>query len=516
MPILGKVIKRAIHLRRRMTFKRGAPIQYQEKVLKRLLRAAQHTSFGQRFGFEDCLHSPELIRAFQDRVPCFDYNTIYDNWWSLSLEGTRDVCWPGLIKYFAMSSGTSGASTKYIPVSREMLRSINRASLKLVFTMANYDLPSTVYEKEAFMLGSSTILDQRGSHFVGDMSGISANKIPFWMNRFYKPGKKIAMTEDWNRKLSLIARSAPNWDIGVICGIPCWIQIALERILEYNKLDHIHQIWPNLGIYVHGGISFDPYRKTFEKLFGKPVVFTETYMASEGFFAFRTNQDAEGMQLILNNGIFYEFVPFDETHFEPGGNLRAGAQAVSIAGVEAGRDYALLLSTCAGAWRYMIGDTVRFTDPARKEIVITGRIRSFLSICGEHLSVDNMNKALQMTGDELGVILQEFTVQGVPDGKLFGHRWYVGCDEPVDAYRLTETLDRMLMKVNLDYATERANVLKSMTVRAVPNSIFFQWLRSQGKEGDQSKFPRVLGSKMFTDWEQFVNHETAGAQTLKS
>jgi len=287
----------------------------------------------------------------------------------------------------------------------------------------------------------------------------------------------------------------------------------IERILEKNNIQNLHEIWPNLRIYIHGGISFEPYRKIFEKYFAKPMIYSETYMASEGFFAMKTSVDAKGLQLILNNGVFYEFVPFNEENFDRSGNLVSKPETHTIDYVQENIEYAMLISTCAGAWRYLIGDTIRFVNIQTKEIIITGRTKHFLSICGEHLSVDNMTKAVQMTAEKMKIDLQEFTVQGIAIDHTFSHQWYIGtASESIDVHQLTFFLDQHLKKVNADYATERAHVLHDIHVRVIPNELFFKWLKINGKEGEQYKFPRVMKQEQFRDWEAFVDQELNNQQ----
>src|SRR5690606_17189709 len=238
----------------------------------------------------------------------------------------------------------------------------------------------------------------------------------------YKPGKKIASVTDWSEELEEIVENAPNWDIGFIIGVPAWLQLCMEKIIERYKLNNIHEMWPNLGFYVHGGVAMEPYKRGFEKIMGKPIIYIETYLASEGFLAFQTRQGAKGMQLVLNNNIFFEFVPFDDNNFDHDGNMVEQPQVLTIDEIEMNRDYAILISTNAGTWRYAIGDTVRLVDKERNEIIITGRTKHFLSLVGEHLSVDNMNKAIETTSETLGVCIPEFTVSGVPYENSFAHK----------------------------------------------------------------------------------------------
>jgi hypothetical protein len=388
MPILGSVIKTAIDLRGKPR-KELSVAQYklmQKKVLKKLLRRAQLTSFGENFRFIDLLKSKDVTAAFKEHVPVYNYNRIFKSWWYRSITGETYVTWPGRIKYFALSSGTSEASSKQIPVTHEMLRAIKKTSVRQVFSLARYNFPKEFYNKGILMLGGSTHLQFNGTYYEGDLSGITASNIPFWFQHFYKPGKRIAKEREWTNKLDEIVRKAKHWDVGVICGVPAWLQILLEKIIHYYGVQTIHDIWPNLSIYVHGGVSFTPYQKGFEKLLARPITYIETYLASEGFIAFQNRPEAEGMQLVLDNGLYYEFVPFNEKNFDADGDIILKPETHCIDEVEEGKEYALLLSSCAGAWRYLIGDTIKFTDLKRAEIVITGRTKHFLNFCGEHLS----------------------------------------------------------------------------------------------------------------------------------
>ena len=375
-------------IRRALNLPENSPKRQQIKVLKKLLKKARHTQFGQHFRFDEILNSRHPGKKFQELVSTFDYNSIYKDWWHKTLEGQTDVCWPGKIKYFALSSGTSEAASKYIPITNDLLRGNRIAMIKHLLTLRNYeDLPVRSLGKGWLMLGGSTDLQKGPGYYAGDLSGISAKKVPFWFSPLYKPGKQIAKTKDWNKKLEYIVNEAPNWDIGFVVGVPAWIQMCMEMIIERYKLNHIHEIWPNLAFFVHGGVSFEPYKHGFEKLLGKPLIYIETYLASEGFIAYQDRQHAQGMRLVTNEHIFLEFVPFDDRNFDQDGNLVAQPEALMIHEVEEGKDYGLLLSTSAGTWRYLIGDTVRFINKENCEIIITGRTKHFLSLVGEHLSV---------------------------------------------------------------------------------------------------------------------------------
>lgn len=509
MPILGSIVKRAIELRNRMPaiFSTKDPEKVQRRELRKLLRKASPTAFGEHFGFSEMIRSNNLVAQFQEKVPLYDYNHIFRDWWYRSLNGEPFVCWPGRVKYFALSSGTSEASSKYIPVTSDMLRAIKKTSTRQIFSLARYDFPRSFYEKGILMLGGSTHLQYNGTYYEGDLSGITTKNIPFWFEHFYKPGKRISKERDWPTKLDEIVRKAKDWDIGVIVGVPAWWQILIEKIIDHYKLKNIHELWPNLSIFVHGGVAFTPYVKGFEKLLGKPITYIETYLASEGFIAFQTRPNTNSMQLVLDNGLFYEFVPFNSTNFDEEGNLKPDAQTLTIGQVEEGREYALLLTTCAGAYRYLIGDTIKFTNKQLHEIVITGRTKHFLNLCGEHMSQENMNMAIKMAEDQLNIEVREFTVAGIKYDSMFAHKWFVGTDSEVDAEALREAIDENLKILNDDYRVERIAAIRNVIVEVLPSSLFYQWMRSKGKEGSQNKFPRVVKGAVLEEWEAFVEQQ---------
>lgn len=480
----------------------------QTRVLKKLLRKARFTEFGQQYNFDEILMSKDPAKKFQEMVPVFDYNKIYKDWWHKSLENKPDICWPGKIKYYALSSGTSEAASKYIPVTNDLLKGNKVVMIKQLFTLRNYhDLPVKSIHKGWLTIGGSTDLQKQKGYYAGDLSGITQKKAPFWFQPFYKPGKKIAKTRDWDKKINEIVEKAPQWDIGFIVGVPAWIQLCMEKIIERYNLKTIHDIWPNLAFFVHGGVSFEPYKKGFEKLLAKPLIYIETYLASEGFIAIQDRQNAKGMRLVTSVHIFHEFIPFDEKNFDADGNVRPNAQVLMMHEVEEGKDYALLLSTNAGTWRYLIGDTVRFTDKERAEIIITGRTKHFLSLVGEHLSVDNMNKAVQLVSEELNISIPEFTVAGEPFGNFFAHHWYIACNDKVDKEAIRTRIDEKLKELNDDYAVERTSALKEMYLDVLTEADFLEFMRQKGKVGGQHKFPRVLKGKMLEDWQKFLKGE---------
>jgi hypothetical protein len=478
--------------------------------LKKLLKKAKFTEFGQKYGFDTILMARHAGKAFQQHVPTYDYNKIYHEFWYKTLEGVPDVCWPGVIKYFALSSGTSEAASKYIPVTKELIRSNTVTSFRQLLSLTRYEnISKRSIGKGWLMLGGSTQLQKGATYFAGDLSGIQQKNIPFWFLGLglYKPGKKIAREKDWSKKLEEIVEKAPDWDIGFIVGVPAWLQLCIEKIIERYKLNNIHELWPNLAFYVHGGVALEPYKKGLQKLLGKPITFIETYLASEGFLAYQNRQDTRGMHLVLNNNIFFEFVPFDDENFDSDGNMLPDPTAYMIHEIEENRDYAILISTNAGAWRYAIGDTVRLVDKEKSEIIITGRTKHFLSLVGEHLSVDNMNKAIEMASEELNVFIPEFTVAGVPHGNFFAHQWYIATDDQVDAEALCNLIDEKLKLLNDDYEVERKHALRDVKVEVLPEQVFMDFMRAKGKIGGQHKFPRVLKGKMLEEWQLFLKKQ---------
>lgn len=508
MAILGTLLRKGITLRKSLEQQFTSPQDLQKHELRNLLILSRNTQFGSTYKFNDLLRKfkstreDEYYEAYKRAVPIFDYETLNRDWWARA-KNERDVCWPEQIKYFALSSGTSSASSKSIPVSTNMMKSIRKASIRQLLTISRYDLPNSVYTKGILALGGSTDLRRNGHFFEGDLSGITTSQIPFWFQHFYKPGKKISKTQ-WSTKLDEITKSAQNWDIGIIAGVPAWLHIMMENIIKFYGLSNIHEIWPNLSVFIHGGVPFEPYKKSFEKLLGKPLMYMETYLASEGFIAFQADKDNPSMRLILNNGIFYEFVPFNGSNFTEDGDLRNDVETLKIDQVEVGQAYAILMSTNSGAWRYLIGDVIKFISVQHSEIIISGRTKLFLSLCGEHLSLDNLNKAIELSAEELNVDIREFTVLGETCEGYFSHRWFIGSDDEIDEERLRSTLDRHLAILNDDYAVERKHALKQVFLHKVPTASIYHWMESQGKLGASNKFPRVLKREKANQWMDYV------------
>ncbi len=480
----------------------------QLQVLEKLLSKSRFTEFGQHYDFDKILRTENVADAFREKVPLFDYNQIYKSWWYKSLEGIPNVCWPGKIEYYALSSGTSEAASKYIPITNELLQGNQKAMVNQLLSLRKYKkIPYKSIGKAWLAFSGSTDLQKGNGYYAGDLSGITSRKVPIWFQPFYKPGKKISKEKDWNKKINEIVEQAPHWDVGFILGVPSWIQMCLQLIIEKYHLKHIHEIWPNLGFYVHGGVNFDAYRKGFDKLFGKPVTYIETYLASEGYIAYQNRQDSQGgMKMATDKHLFFEFIPFNDTNFDAEGNIAGNPETLLIHQTEEQKEYALVMSTAAGAWRYLIGDVIKFTDKSKCEIVITGRTKHFLSMVGEHLSVDNMNKAVNMVSEELNIDIPEFTVCGVSHENFFAHQWYIACKENMDENKIAGLIDEKLKLLNDDYAVERRSTLKQVNVQILREESFIQFLQQRNKIGAQSKFPRVLKGKNLEEWQTFLKN----------
>ncbi len=507
MAILGSILKTTFEFRDKLPIKRNTNGYTQQiKVLKKLLSKAEFTAIGKHYDFSKIINASDIIKSFQDTVHTHDYDLMYKKWWHRSVEGEANVCWPKKVKYFALSSGTSGASSKYIPISSFMLRAIKKASRRLVMSQGKYNLPKEHFQRGVLMIGGSSNLKYNGSYYEGDLSGIQAKNVPFYYQYFYKPGKRISKEKDWNIKLDEITKSAKSWDIGSVVGVPAWVQILFEKIIAEYNVKNIHEIWPNLALYAHGGVSINPYKKGFDKLLGKPIIYINTYLASEGLIAFQDRQDTDSCRMVLDNGIFYEFVPFTDKNFDSEGNIVDKPETHNLKEIQEDVEYALLLTTCAGAWRYLIGDVIKFTSLKNYEIKITGRTKQFLSLCGEHLSQENMDKAIEVVSNELNINIKEYTVAGIPHGTLFAHHWYIGTDDIVDIAVLRKRLDEVLSDINDDYKIERTAALKEVIVDLLPSNVFYDYMSSIGKIGAAFKFPRVLKNNKLVDWETFLKN----------
>ncbi|WP_282778076.1 GH3 family domain-containing protein [Phaeodactylibacter xiamenensis] len=500
MAILGSIVKSAITLKHNLSTDKEDPVKQQQEQLLKLLQTANTTAFGIYYGFSALSKADDPIAAYQQMVPIFDYDRMNKAWWAQQQQ-LPDITWPGKPEYFALSSGTTGKASKRIPVTEAMLDSIRSVGIAQAEHLAQFDLPPELFEKEILMLSSSAQLRQHpNGHMEGEISGINTNNIPAWFSGFYRPGLDIAQLDNWDERVRAIAEAAPDWDIGALAGIPSWIQLMLQEIIDYHKLDNIHDIWPSLSLYATGGVAFGPYRKSLEKLLARPLVYLDTYLASEGFFAYNARPGTMNMRLAAGHGIFYEFIPFDERGFDETGNLLDSPEVLTLEKVEEGVDYALLVSTPAGAYRYMIGDTIKFTDLDQLEIKISGRTKYFLNVVGSQLSEEKMNAAIQELSEDFGMPVNEFAVAAMKneDGN-FIHQWVIATPGDVDEAKAAERLDEALKTRNKNYAVARSKGLKSVELTALAESTIYDWLEQRKKKGGQMKMPRVLKAEQMQD-----------------
>lgn len=506
MAILGSIIKTAIDLRGALVSEKS-PIDSQKEVLINLLEKAKDTAFGKYYGFSKILEAEDVQNAFTEKVPYFDYHQMETEWWSKTQEGLEDISWPGNPTYFARSSGTTGKTSKRIPVTDDMVEAIRATGIKQVGALANFDVPSDFFEKKIMMLGSSTNLEEQDQFLEGEISGISASNIPFWFRGFYKPGEEIALMEDWDEKVETIAKRAREWDIGALSGIPSWMELMLKKVIEYHGVNTIHDIWPNLQVYTSGGVAFQPYEKSFNQLLSHPITIIDTYLASEGFLAFQNRPDTTSMKLVTDNGIYFEFVPFKPEYINNDGSLSQDAPSLSLAEVERDVDYVLIISTVSGAWRYLIGDTVAFTDIEKAEIKITGRTKFFLNVVGSQLSVNKMEVALREMEEKFDIKIPEFTLAAVKIDGEFHHHWYLGTETNVNSEEIAKALDEALKDANNNYSVARSKALKGVKVSVVDPSVFHEWSAKNKKKGGQVKMEKVMGEEKFAEWEAFVKEE---------
>lgn len=506
MGILGHTIKGTIQLAD--TFSTDSnPVESQRKILRDLLETAKNTIFGETYHFKNILDHVDVEQQFSNRVPFHDYHKMHNEWWYKIHDGETHVTWPGEPHYFALSSGTTGKESKRIPVTEEMLKAIRKSGIKQVLSLNNFDLSAEFFEKDILMLGSSTNLNERvDQKLEGEISGISASNIPFWFRPYYKPGKEIAEIEHWDTRIKHIVDNAKNWDVGALSGIPSWIELMLEAVIDHYKLNHIHEIWPNLSVYTSGGVAFGPYKKSFEDLMGQDVIVIDTYLASEGYIATQVRPETDAMQLNTNHGIYFEFVPFKAEYLNEDGSLKQDAPSISLQDVAPETDYVLIISTVSGAWRYIIGDTIEFTDVEKAEIRITGRTKFFLNTVGSQLSVNKMDSAMRFLEDHFDTKIKEYTISAVRNSSGdFIHHWYLGTMLNEPSRNVAQALDQHLMDANKNYKVARGKALNDVKVSLVNPELFYEWNANNKKKGGQVKMERVMDEDKFEQWQSFVS-----------
>lgn len=465
---------------------REDPAGVQVGQLEYLLREGRRTKFGQEHGFDGIT----TVEQFRAHVPVADYEAFH-GYIARAKAGERDVIWPGAVKWFAKSSGTTDAKSKYIPVSAQGLRDSHlRGPRDVIAFFADAHPDSEVFLGKTLTLGGSKRVEREGeTAFTGDLSAILLENTPSWANLRRVPRVETALIPDFDLKVRKICEEAVGQDVRSFAGVPSWNLVLMNRILEYTGKDNILEVWPNMELFIHGGVSFKPYRAEYERIIpSAKMKYMETYNASEGFFSIADDPARDDMLLMLDYGVFYEFLP--------AAHLGDTSKAVGIEDVEQGMSYAMIISTSNGLWRYMIGDTVEFTSLAPYRIRITGRTKHFINVFGEEVMVGNAESALQAACAATGAVVAEYTVAPIfMQGREKGaHQWVVEFHkEPDSLERFARELDEALQRVNSDYEAKRFKntTLHAPKVSMVRPGTFLRWLGSHGKVGGQNKVPRL-------------------------
>ena len=466
------------------------PVATQERLLRRLVARAADTRFGRAYEFGKI----QSVAEFQARVPLRSYEDFWRDWWQPAFPDLRGATWPDHVPFFALSSGTTSGTTKHIPCTAAMLRANTFAALDLLVHHVTHCPESRVFAGQSFMLGGSTDLTTLAPGIqAGDLSGIARARLPAWARRFGFPPLDIALLPDWEAKLDRLAASAPKADIRLVTGTPSWLLILFEQIAAKGLGATAAEAFPHLDLLVHGGVNFAPYRPRFEAwLAGSKAELREAYPASEGFLAVADRGPGEGLRLMIDNGVFFEFVPVEELD-------RPNPTRHWAANLETGVEYAVVLSTCAGLWAYIIGDTVRLVDRRPPRVLITGRTSWAVSFFGEHLIDAEIETAIAAAAEAIGAMVTDFTLGvDLPVGGLGGHVFLVEFNlapSPDRVAGFAKVLDSRLSALNDDYRAHRAEGfgLRAPQVHAVPHGGFARWMKAQGRLGGQNKVPRVIG-----------------------
>ena len=504
MGILGGIIKTAVSISQKIDLSNSTISAQQTKELIQLLESGKKTSFGKYYGFESILKASNPVQAFQEEIPLHHYPDIAP-WWEQQ-QKFPDITWPGKPDYFALSSGTTGNSSKRIPITEALSQSMRKVGVSLGTQLPNYDLPEAVYDSSVLMLSSSSNLEQHvNGHLEGEISGINVHKFPEWYDLFYRPGKEIAGIDNWDERVEKIAEKAPEWDIGAIAGIPSWVLLMLQTIIKTHKLEYIQDIWPNFSVYASGGVAYETYRSDFEKISNKPLTIIDTYLASEGFFAYSARPNTLSMRLATEHGYFFEFIPFDDRGVNDFGEVLDNPVCLTMDQVEKEQEYILVISSCAGAWRYIIGDTVKFTALDPPEIKITGRTKFFLNVVGSQLSEEKMDDAIVSLSKKLDISINEYMVGAIKNqSDEYIHQWVLVTNSEIDASAAKNKLDQLLKEKNKNYGVARNKALKEIRLVAISKATYKKYLEENKKAGGQVKTPKVMGADKMNHLMHFI------------
>lgn len=496
MPLLNSVIN-WINFKRNYQIQlyREHPGDIQRETLLNLLRRAKDTTWGKMHKFSEI----RSLEQFRQNLPLQTYDDVKP-WVDRLRDGENDLLWPGEVKWFAKSSGTTSDKSKFIPVTKEALEDCHLRGPKDVFAIyiKNYPETKVLWGKTLTLGGSHKINNFSNNSYYGDLSAILIENVPFWTDLIRIPPAEIALIEEFEEKIEQIIDTSLDQNVTSLAGVPSWYLVLLKRILEKTGKSNILEVWPNLEVFTHGGVNFEPYREQYKKLIpSENMHYMETYNASEGFFAIQDDPALQEMLLMLDYGVFYEFIPMSEFGAE-------NPRVLTLEQVELNENYALVISTNAGLWRYIIGDTVQFTSRNPYRLKITGRTKHFINAFGEEVIVDNAEKALQTACQKTGAIISEYTAGPVfmGDNQKGAHQWIIEFErEPADTTEFARVLDERLQQLNSDYEAKRYKdlTLEMLHLEVAPKGTFYQWMKKRGKIGGQNKIPRLSNDRKYLD-----------------
>ena len=467
------------------------PVNTQDEQLSMLVERGAETEFGRQFDFDKILNMDD----FRAKVPLQDYDSLFP-YIEKMMQGKANVLWPEKVKWFAKSSGTTAAKSKFIPVTVESLESCHFQGGKDALAFYLYHYPkSKLLKGKSLKLGGSKELHKSKEVYVGDLSALMIENMPMWSNLVTVPEKKTALMPDWETKLDKIIEESLDAKLTGLMGVPSWMMMLMKEVLKRTGKSHLLEVWPDLEVFFHGGVSFAPYKEEYEKLFpSKDFHYLEIYNASEGFFALQDQKKSDELLLMLNYGIFYEFIPmdtFDGIHSK---------EVIPLKDVEPDKNYAMVITTNAGLWRYIIGDTVRFTSTKPYRLKITGRTKHFINVFGEEVVIENTDKAIEIASSQTHSSVAEYTVAPVfmQTDKKGAHEWMIEFnEEPADFEQFKKILDQSLQDLNSDYEAKRYlnMTLDFPVIHKARKNLFYDWLKQKGKLGGQNKVPRLSNKR---------------------
>ncbi|MBU2974259.1 GH3 auxin-responsive promoter family protein [Zobellia sp. B3R18] len=470
------------------------PEEVQEEVLHQLIEIAEDTEIGRKYDFE----SINSYETFRERVPVSSYEEI-EPIIERTRRGEQNIFWPTSIKWFAKSSGTTNAKSKFIPVSEEALEDCHYKSGKdLLCLYLNNNENSQLFTGKSLRLGGSKELYEDNGSYFGDLSAILIDNMPLWAEFSSTPSSKVSLMSEWESKLKAIIKESTQENVTSLAGVPSWMLVLLNKVLQETGKDNLFQVWENLEVYFHGGVSFNPYEEQYKKLLPrKSFKYYEIYNASEGFFAIQDRNNADDLLLMLDYGIFYEFIPMSEYGTE-------GQMAIPLWEVKKNTNYAIIITTNSGLWRYKIGDTIKFTSTSPYRIKVTGRTKHHINVFGEELIIENAEEALKNICLKTGAEIKDYTAGPIfmVEKEKGAHEWVIEFRNPPDDINVfTEYLDNALKALNSDYEAKRYNniTLNMPTIHIARENLFYDWLKLKGKLGGQHKIPRLSNKRDYIE-----------------